>query len=50
MSGLYILTSNLMYDLGEMNPLMSLEVMVWCLCGGLILGGVFYYSRLETEK
>ena len=29
MSGLYILTSDLMYELGELNPLMSLEVIVW---------------------
>ena len=50
MSGLYILTSNLMYDLGEMNPLMSLEVMVWCLCGGLILGALgSYFTRRDAS-
>ena len=50
MSGLYILTSNLRYDLGEMNPLMSLEVMVWCLCGGLILGALgSYFTRRDAS-
>ena len=50
MSGLYILTSNLRYDLGEMNPLMSLEVIVWCLCGGLILGALgSYFTRRDAS-
>ena len=50
MSGLYILTSNLRYDLGEMNPLMSFEVIVWCLCGGLILGALgSYFTRRDAS-
>lgn len=50
MSGLFILTSDLMYDLGEMNPLMSLEVIVWCLCGGLILGALgSYFTRRDAS-
>lgn len=50
MSGLYILTSDLMYELGELNPLMSLEVIVWCLCGGLILGALgSYFTRRDAS-
>ena len=39
-----------MYDLGELNPLMSLEVIVWCLCGGLILGALgSYFTRRDAS-
>lgn len=50
MNGFFTLTSDLMYDLGEMNPLMSLEVLVWCLCGGLILGALgSYFTRRDAS-
>ena len=50
MNGFFTLTSDLMYDLGELNPLMSLEVMVWCLCGGLILGALgSYFTRRDAS-
>ena len=50
MNGFFTLTSTLMYDLGELNPLMSLEVIVWCLCGGLILGALgSYFTRRDAS-
>ena len=50
MNGFFTLTSDLMYDLGELNPLLSLEVMVWCLCGGLILGALgSYFTRRDAS-
>lgn len=50
MNGFFTLTSNLMYELGELNPLMSLEVIVWCLCGGLILGALgSYFTRRDAS-
>lgn len=49
MNGFFTLSSNLMYDMGYLNPLMSLKVIVWCLCGGLILGALgSYFTRRDA--